>query len=149
MNKRGRNMRGLIGGSGAGRLLGIALGFLALSGCDSLTSSGGPEKARLVLDGSDPSPVEVTTSLNFLVSESQELSFQDLTVDTVAIPFQQTYDIEDFKRFYVLATNIQDQDQQFRMRVTIDGESWYNETKVLEPGETAQFVYRYTEPYLQ
>lgn len=142
-------MHGLIGGRRGGWLLGVALGLLVFNGCDSLTDSGAPSKARLEIEGSDPFPVELTTSLNFLVSESQDLTFQDLTVDTVSIPYKKTYDIEDFRRFYVMATNIQDQAQSFRMKVSIDGESWYNEEKTLEPGETAQFVYRYTEPYLE
>lgn len=142
-------MPGMIGGRRGGWLLGVALGLFALSGCGSLTESGSPSKARLEIEGSDPLPVELTISLNFLVNESQDLSFQDLTVDTVSMPYKKTYDIEDFRRFYVMATNIQDQVQEFRMKVSIDGDSWYNEAKSLEPGETAQFVYRYTEPYLQ
>ena len=49
-------------------------------------------------------------------------------------------------RFYISAANGEDQAQTFTMRVWIGGESWYNETRILEPGEDFEFVYRYNEP---
>lgn len=140
-------MRGMTWKRGIGGLLGVGLTLVLLQGCDSLTGTDTPTRARLVLsDQTGALPVELTTSLNFLVGEGGNLSFEDLTVDTVSVPFDETYNIEQHQRFYIMATNIQDETQSFRMKVTIDGRSWYDEVKTLAPEETAQFVYRYQDP---
>lgn len=132
-----------------GGIVGASVLLLMLSGCDILTTdSGRPDKARLILDQSDFPSLEISTSLNFIVTESQALNFQDLTVDTVSVPFDRIYDISNHIRFYVKATNIQPQTVSFRMRLTIDGESWLNEHRTLQPEETVEFVYRYQEPFI-
>lgn len=123
--------------------------FLFIAGCSAFESvSGEPERAYLTVDQSSSPTLELTTSLNFLVTQGNVLSFEDLSVDTVSVPFNQEYDIREHLRFYVLATNIEDQTISFRMRVRVDDRTWYNEEKSLEPGETAQFVYRYSAPPL-
>jgi hypothetical protein len=133
------------------RTLGSALLLLPVLlfsvGCGILTTEAGrPESARVVLSQADGLPLRLDTSLNFIVTQSQELNFQELSVDTVTVPFEKDYDIRQYLRFYVRATNIQPETVTVRMRVNIDGESWYNEMKTLATDETAQFVYRYREP---
>jgi hypothetical protein len=123
--------------------------LLTVGGCGILeTDTGRPDRARLILDEASTTSLEVSTSLNFVVTEGNTINFEDLTVDTVAVPFDQTYEIGQYARFYVLVTNVEDETISFHMKVTIDGKSWYNEQKTLESGKTAQFVYRYREPIL-
>ena len=132
-----------------GGIVGASVLLLVLSGCGIFTTdSGRPDKARLTLDQSDSPSLEISTSLNFIVTEGQTLNFQDFSVDTVSVPFDQTYEIAQYLRFYVKATNILSEPATFRMRLTIDGESWLNEQMALDPEETAEFVYRYQEPFL-
>jgi hypothetical protein len=141
------NMRGKAWRSRIGRVFLAGLAMAVLLGCDSLTSSKLPSEARLMLsDQSGTLPVEISTSRNFLVTEGGNISFEEFIVDTVSIPFDQTYNIEDHLRFYVMATNVQDETQSFRMKVTIGENNKYNEIKTLAPGETAQFIYRYQDP---
>jgi hypothetical protein len=132
-----------------GSIGGALVLLLTVGGCGILeTESGRPDRARLTLDDASTTSLEVQTSLNFLVTEGNTINFEDLNVDTVAVPFDQTYDIGQYARFYVLVTNVEDGTVSFRMKVSIDGENWYNEQKTLEPEETANFVYRYREPIL-
>ncbi len=123
--------------------------LLMVSGCGILdTEEGEPRAVEFVLDKSSTPSLETSISLNFLVSGGNTLSFEDLTVDTVAVPFQQTYDISRLLRFYVLVTNIEPEVATFHMKVSIDGRSWYDENKTLASGETAQFVYRFQAPVI-
>lgn len=123
--------------------------LLVASGCGIFeTEQGEPEEVTFILDQSDAPTLETSISLNFLVSENNSLSFEDLTVDTVSVPFQQTYDISRLLRFYVLVTNVEPEVANFHMRVSIDQKKWYDEDKSLEPGETAQFVYRFQAPVI-
>ncbi len=129
------------------RFVGASVLLLMVSGCGIFdTVSGEPERARLTVDQSDTPSVELSISLNFLVTEGNNISFQELNVDTVSVPFNQEYDIRNHLRFYVQATNVETEDITFRMKVMIDAKTFYNEQKTLEPGETAQFLYRYQAP---
>jgi hypothetical protein len=128
-------------------IVGAGILLLAGSGCGILeTEEGEPKEVSFTLDQSDTPSLETSISLNFLVSENNTLSFEDLTVDTVSVPFQQVYDISYLKRFYVVVTNIEPEVANFRMKVSVDGRKWYNEDKTLESGEIAHFVYRYQAP---
>jgi len=129
------------------RFVGASVLLLMVSGCGIFdTVSREPERARLTVDQSDTPSLELSTSLNFLVTEGNNISFEELNVDTVSVPFNQEYDIRNHLRFYVQATNVQTEDISFRMKVVIDAKTFYNEQKTLEPGETAQFLYRYQAP---
>jgi hypothetical protein len=123
--------------------------LLMVSGCGILeTEEGEPKEVVFILDQSDTPSLETSIALNFLVSGSNSISFEDLTVDTVSVPFQQVYDISRLLRFYVLVTNIEPEVANFHMKVSIDGKKWYDEDKTLASGETAQFVYRYHSPVI-
>ena len=130
-------------------IVGAGVLLLAGSGCGILeTEEGEPKEVSFTLDQSDTPSLETSISLNFLVSENNSLSFEDLTVDTVSAPFHQVYDISRLLRFYVVVTNIEPEVANFHMKVSIDGKKWYDEDKTLESGETAQFVYRFQAPVI-
>ena len=130
-------------------LLGVSVLTFALVGCGIFeTVRKEPKQATLMIDQITGPSVEVTTSIDFLVTSGNRINFEQVTVDTISTDIDRQYDIRDNLRFYVLATNVLEEAISFRMRVWIDDKSWYNEEKTLTEGETAQFVYRYSSPTL-
>lgn len=125
----------------------LALGLL-LQACSDLTSAGRPENARYLLDGPASAAMIVKTSQNFFVSQDGGLEFQTLYEDSVTVPIDETVPLGAPARFYISAANDEDEPLVFTMKVWIGGESWYNETRILEPGDDFEFVYRYNEPGL-
>jgi hypothetical protein len=89
--------------------------------------------------------MELLVSQNFLVSE-EAVQLIDFTVDTVSVPFDQTYGLGAPARFYVQAKNISEQTIIVRFKVVLEPRTWMDENKTLAPGEKAEFVYRYNEP---
>lgn len=124
-------------------LLGVGL---LLQGCGDITGSGRPGKARYRLEGPEAAGMIVKTSQNFFVSQDGGLDFQSITIDTVTVVVDQTVPLGQPARFYISAANAEDEPLVFTMKVWIGGNSWYNETKILEPGDDFEFVYRYNEP---
>jgi hypothetical protein len=132
---------------GRGTLTGLLLVFLGgplLVGC-LVSNEGRPDTARLELTGAGASSMELVMSTDFLVVNG-DLSFQDSDTSTVTLPFGETYPLGAPARIYLRARNVQDQALAFTMRVWIDGESWYDESRDLEAGEDFEFLYRYAEP---
>jgi hypothetical protein len=131
------------------QLLVASVLLFVLAGCGIFESvRRDPKQAQLSIDQLDGPSVEVTTSVDFLVTQGNRISFEDMTVETITADINRTYDIRERLRFYVLAENVLEETVTFRMRVWIDDKSWYNEVKTLTEGETAQFIYRYSEPAL-
>jgi hypothetical protein len=129
--------------------LGASALVLLLTGCGIFESvKKEPKQASLSIDQINGPSVEVTTSIDFLVTQGNRINFEEISVDTISAELNRDYDIRDNLRFYVLATNVLEQTVSFRMRVWIDDKSWYNEEKTLAEGETAQFIYRYSSPVL-
>jgi hypothetical protein len=123
----------------------LALG-LFLQACSDFTSSGRPKNARYLLEGPASAAMTLRTSQNFFVSEDGGLDFQSLDERSVTVPLEETVSLGAPARFYISAANGEEEAQTFTMRVWIGGESWYNETRILEPGDDFEFVYRYNEP---
>jgi hypothetical protein len=138
-----------VGGTTRPRALAV-LGALALAvliqACSDLTSSGRPKNARYLLDGPASASMTLKTSQDFFVSQDGGLDFQSLQESSVTVPVDVTVSLGAPARFYISAANGEEQAQTFTMRVWIGGESWYNETRILEPGDDFEFVYRYNEP---
>jgi len=134
-------------GGGPGRALILALGIgAALQGCGDLTSAGRPERARFTLDGPAAATMSLTTSEDFFVRQDGGLEFNSSQTSTVTLPYDDTVSLGAPARFYISAANAGDQAQTFSMKVWIGGKIWYNETKILAPGDDFEFVYRYNEP---
>ena len=132
--------------SGTGKRMGLVLvTLLVLSGCSLNTDLRRPENARLTLTGPASGSLEMVVSTNFLVFEGA-VSFVDADTSMVSPPVEKTYALGIPARIYLEAKNAGDQAEDFTLKVWIGGESWYNESKVLAPGETFEFVYRYNEP---
>jgi len=139
------------GGAALLRVLAVAAALapgLLLQACSDFTSSGRPENARYLLDGPASAAMIVKTSQNFFVSQDGGLEFQTLDEDSVTVPIDETVPLGAPARFYISAANGEEEPLVFTMKVWIGGESWYNETRILEPGDDFEFVYRYNEPGL-
>ena len=93
--------------------------------------------------------MSLKTSQNFFVSADGGLDFQSMDTATVTVPVDETVDLGAPARFYISASNGEDEPLVFTMKVWIGGKSWFNETRILEPGDDFEFVYRYNEPGIQ
>jgi len=127
-------------------ILGVPVLGLLLQACSDFTSSGRPENARYLIDGPASAVMTLKTSQNFYVSQDGGLDFQSLDERSITVPLEETVSLGAPARFYISAANGEEEAQTFTMRVWIGGESWYNETRILEPGDDFEFVYRYNEP---
>lgn len=123
----------------------VIAGFL-FQGCGDITDSGRPGKARFLLDGPESATMDLMTSQDFFIRQDGGIEFQSTDTMSVTVPFDETVPLGAPARFYISAANSGEQAQVFTMKVWIGGKSWYNETKILEPGDDFEFVYRYNEP---
>lgn len=130
------------------RQWGMLVPALLLGGCIFFEDEGRPDRARLDLEGGGSSSMELIVSTDFLVVQGS-VSFQEADTTVVSLPFSETYPLSGPARIYVRAANLQDQRESFGMKVWIDDESWYNESRPLDPGEAFEFFYRYNEPRIQ
>ena len=128
-----------------GRQALTALALLGVVSCSLGTDLRRPENARLTLTGPAQGSLEMIVSTNFLVVDAV-VSFVDADTTMVSPPVERTYALGIPARIYFEAENVGDQAEEFALKVWIGGESWYNESKVLAPGESFEFVYRYNEP---
>ena len=143
-----RTMRGERSGveRGMSGVAGVLVLGMAMLGCNDLTSSGRPGKARFHLDGTASTSMTLLTSQDFFVRQDGGLDFQSMDSTSVTVPFDRTVSLGQPARFYISASNGEDAALVFTMKVWIGGESWYNETRILNPGDDFEFVYRYNEP---
>lgn len=135
---------------GRATLTGLLLVFLGGTlpvGC-LVSNEGRPDTARLELTGAGASAMKLVISTNFLVV-NDNISFQESDTSTITLPFGKTYSLGEPARIYFRAENVQDQTLGFTMRVWIAGESWYDESRDLAPGEDFEFLYRYNEPRIR
>jgi len=123
----------------------VIAGFL-FQGCGDITSSGRPGNARFLLDGPESASMDLMTSKDFFIRQDGGIEFQSTDTMSVNVPFEDTVPLGAPARFYISAANGGEEAQIFTMKVWIGGKSWYNETKILEPGDDFEFVYRYNEP---
>lgn len=125
--------------------------WLSLSGCD-LFAPDRPEEARLNLQGAEGTVVLLVTSANFIsqraaifengVAIGDTLSvvlFESDTVE-VALPFEQTYDISQFERFYAEIQRPEPATDLLYSRVWIDNDLRMDK-RPLATEETVVFSY--------
>lgn len=89
--------------------------------------------------------MDLITSQDFYIRQDGGVEFQSTDAKSVAVPFEDVVPLGAPARFYISAANGGEQPDTFTMKVWIGGKSWYNETKILEPGDDFEFVYRYNE----
>lgn len=133
------------GRTGHGRRILLSLSVAGLVwGCDTSTDLRRPRHAHVHLSGV-ASRVEMTTAQRFLLTAGT-LQLIEPAVDTVAPPFARTYPLGAPARFYVQTRNLHPSPAVVRLRVRIDERTWYDEERLLAPGEMLEFLYRYDEP---
>lgn len=128
--------------------MGALLAAASLGGCDAITGGrSAPEEARVRIESVDVTQASTVTSTLFSIQGSE---VELLTADsqTVALPFEGTFGLGDAHRFYVLARPDSAGTPSLRMRVWIDGKSWYDEARTfgVDSVDALEFIYRYSEP---
>jgi hypothetical protein len=120
----------------------MALG-LAVQGCGVANR---PDTARILLEGPASASMTLVTSQKFFVRADGGIEFQSSDTLSIAVPFDETVRLGAPARFYISAANAEAEPWTFRLQIWIGDRSWYDETKILDPGEDFEFVYRYDEP---
>lgn len=131
----------------------LCLMGLMVSSCDTL-SPDRPEEATVRLEGIEGATVQIITSANFL---SQRNALYDpetrvllgdtvnvllLVADTtfVTLPFEQTYDIRQFEKFYAEIQRVDPDGDGLYSRVWIDSDLRMDKRPFVEE-ETVVFTY--------
>ena len=116
-----------------------ATALIATAGCDLLAIDSDHTEVIVEIDSGDGSQVLIITSQLFTVW-IDENGREDVTlhqVDSIWVTpfFQGTYDVnaaeEDVTGFFVRAAEAQNPETPVSMRVLVDGEESYSDTKVL------------------
>ncbi len=132
---------------------GYALAALAalLTGC-SLGTDTSSEEARVVLTGNTPVDIQMITSTHFTVSVDGETGNTQTTLvdaDTVDIrpPFDQTWEISEYGLFLVRVVNADTTWAEFDMRITIDGDTKFDDTLRMRAadGNAASYEWQWIE----
>ena len=145
----------------------VAIGALALvaaSACDTIRGVTVPEETRIEISSDDLSSVTLVTSFNFVQAPDPECEGQLgcptrvvlLSADTmeVALPFDQVYNFNSRLQIFVESYPTEPESATLRMRARVDGETWYDDFRTLQPftsegvRETLQFVYEFNQATL-
>lgn len=132
-------------------LLGALL-LPALGGCDFITGDPTPEEARVVLEGEPGTEVDVLMSKNFITAQREdgELLVEVLAsqIETVTLPFTQTFDIEEEQQFLARAMPADSTlPTTVRMQVFVDGDSKFDLSRDVRD-EPLQFIFLFNRPIL-
>jgi len=130
------------------RGLGVVLTATCLAGCDAITGGrSAPEEARVRLESVEVSQARAVTSTVFTI-QGAEVELLTADSQTVALPFEDVFELGSTQRFYVLARADSAGMPSLRMRVWIDGKAWYDEARVfgVDSIQSLEFIYRYSEP---
>ncbi|MFW6010810.1 MAG: hypothetical protein ACOC9H_02715 [Gemmatimonadota bacterium] len=112
----------------------VAVLQIFLLGCDLLDESG-PERTRLVVSGE--SEVQVVVSTDFAATRSEtagsEVELVEADTFQIAPPFDSAYSISARERFFAETSRLEGTaPSEVRMQVFVDGESRYDQTRVLD-----------------
>lgn len=139
----------------------LAGATLVLAGCEALTLDREPEVAHVELDSPDVSSVTLITSRWFIEVEDPECEnpgdpgcprrtqLVEADTTTVSLPFQGSYDFDFRLQFYAEAFTNPPVAATVEMKVYLDDEEWYNDSRFLplmnDDGvqETIKFQYQY------
>ncbi|MDH5588670.1 MAG: hypothetical protein OEZ65_07110 [Gemmatimonadota bacterium] len=133
------------------------LAVAALSACDALVPGGEPDAITVEIRSTEVSEVALVTSTNFVFTtepgcmEACQTSLQVLLADTttVTVPFQRRYPFTSSLRYLVETYPLNGVTAAVEMRVFIDDEEWFYESRTLMPAdsisdqETLLFTYEF------
>ena len=134
---------------GWGRWGAIAVAWLGLGACDSLTGSDERAEARVevrALGGA--SEVSLITSTDFDVGGGQ-VFLAEADTQVVAVPLDDVFALDGDQRFMVsVGPSMEGDTATLRMEVWIDGQAWFNDSRTLGVDGTTYmtFVYRLRQP---
>lgn len=139
----------------------LATATLLLAGCDALTLDREPEVAHVELDSPDVSSVTLIISRWFIEVEDPECEnpgdpgcptrtqLVEADTSTVSLPFSESYPFDFRLQFYAEAYTNPPVEATMAMKVYLDDEEWYNDSRFLpvmnDDGvqETIKFQYQY------
>ena len=140
------------------RLWTILAGSVILLGCDALILDREPEVAHLEISSSDVSEIVLVTSQWFIEVEDPDcptagcnrlIQLVRADTTTVSLPFTQSYPFTFRLQFFAEAYPVDPVPATLAMKVHLDDEEWYNNSRRLIPEnadgerETLRFVYKY------
>lgn len=140
------------------RRLSLLIGAVLLAiGCDALTLDREPEVVHLELDSPDVSQVALIVSQWFIEVADPDcedpgnpecLRTQLVEADTsmVSLPFRESYPLSFRLQFYAEAFTAPPVDATLAMKVHLDDEEWYNNSRRLSAmngAQTLKFKYQY------
>lgn len=144
---------------GARALTLVLLPFVG--GCDFLTGVSEPEEVRVEIGSEDVSSVTLITSMHFLLIQNPECPddpscepvpyLQTSDTSTVELPFDRTYRFTPRLQFFVETFPDTSVTATLTLRVSIDGDPWYDDFRelVADDGagsqETLQFLYQFRD----
>lgn len=142
----------------------MALGAIAVTGCEALTLDREPEVAHLEIGSIGVSQVTLITSQWFIEVEDPECAgqlgcptlIQLVESDTaeVSLPFRRSYHFDFRLQFFAETYPVDPVPATLSMKVHLDDEEWYNDSRPLLPvnaegeRESLRFVYQYHIPRL-
>ncbi len=139
----------------------LAGAALLFSGCEALTLDREPEVAHVELDSPDVSSITLVISRWFIEVEDPECEnpgdpgcptrtqLVEADTSTAALPFKASYDFDFRLQFYAEAFTNPPVEATVAMKVHLDDEEWYNDSRFLplanDDGvqETIKFQYQY------
>lgn len=140
------------------RLWSILAGTVILLGCDALILDREPEVAHLEISSSDVTEIVLVTSQWFIEVEDPEcptagcnrlIQLVKSDTTTVPLPFTRSYPFTFRLQFFAEAYPVDPVPATLAMKVHLDDEEWYNNSRRLAPEdadgerETLRFVYKY------
>ncbi|MDE2752369.1 MAG: hypothetical protein OXK77_14755 [Gemmatimonadota bacterium] len=144
-----------------GRFAVLAGAALLFSGCEALTLDREPEVAHVELDSPDVSSLTLIISRWFIEVDDPECEnpgdpgcptrtqLVEADTSTVSLPFSESYPFDFRLQFYAEAFTNPPVEATIAMKVYLDDEEWYNDTRFLplanDDGvqETIKFQYQY------
>ena len=126
----------------------LRLGLLAgaaplLAGCEALTLDREPEVAHVELDSPDVSSITLVTSQWFIEVDDPDceipgdpgcprrIQLVEADTNTVSLPFKESYPFTFRLQFYAEAFTDPPVEATVAMKVHLDDEEWYNDSRIL------------------
>jgi len=141
------------------RLSLLAGAALLLAGCDALTLDREPEIAHVELDSPDVSRITLVISQWFIEIEDPDcetpgdpgcprrIQLVEADTSTVSLPFMDSYPFDFRLQFYAEAFTDPPVDANVAMKVHLDDEEWYNDSRLLltmnADGEQEKMTFQY------
>ncbi len=140
--------------------LSLLAGAAALfAGCEALTLDREPEVVHVELDSPDVSRLTLVISQWFIEVDDPEcaipgdpgcprrIQLVEADTSTVSLPFEDSYPFDFRLQFYAEAFTDPPVDATVAMKVHLDDEEWYNDTRLLvtmnEDGDQEKMTFQY------